>query len=417
MPTQVFDFDGGSHRLSGRLELPEGTPRGWALFAHCFTCGKDQWVAVRIARALAAIGIGTLRFDFAGIGASEGTLAGSSFAADRRDLIAAAEAMAAAGHAPALLVGHSLGGAAALAAAGDIPSIKAVATIAAPFDVAHVLRHFDEASVDAIERDGEADVMLAGRTFRIGKPFLDDLRRHDLGARIAVLHRPLMILHGPFDEVVDIENATSIFLAARHPKSFVSLDKADHLLTGPGEAEHVARLIAAWAAPYLPRSEPTRDQGDADVVAEETGAGRFQVAIQAGGIRFLADEPAAVGGLGSGPTPYHLLSAGLAACTTMTLRLYADQKGWEIGRIRTAVGHAKRKSEAPADLFTRRIDFDGAVDAERRARLLEIADRCPVHRTLENTARVETSIGGPPAAAEPIAAHMNAVEGLVEDAE
>jgi putative redox protein len=417
VPTETFDFaGGGEHRLAGRLERPEGTARGWAIFAHCFTCGKDQRVAVRIARALAAQGIGTLRFDFAGIGGSEGSLAKSSFAADRRDLIAAAEAMAAAGHAPSLLVGHSFGGAAALAAAGDMPSIKAVATIAAPFDVAHVLRHFDPAAVETIEREGEAEVVLAGRTFRIGKAFVDDLRRHDQGARIEALHRPLMILHAPFDEVVDIENATRIFLAARHPKSFVSLDRADHLLTGAGQAEQVAALVAAWAAPYLPRPEPTRDEGEADVVAEETGTGRFQVAIQAGGIRFLADEPAAVGGLGSGPTPYDLLSAGLAACTTMTLRMYADQKGWEIGRIRTAVGHAKRKGEVPADLFTRRIDFGGEVDAERRARLLEIADRCPVHRTLEASARVETSLGGPPAAAEPIGAHMTAVEGLVESA-
>jgi uncharacterized OsmC-like protein/alpha-beta hydrolase superfamily lysophospholipase len=365
---------------------------------------------------MAAQGIGTLRFDFAGIGGSEGSLADSSFAADASDLIAAAQAMTAAGHAPALLVGHSFGGAAALAAAGDIPSIKAVATIAAPFDVAHVLRHFDDAAIDAIERQGEADVVLAGRTFRVGKPFLDDLRNHDQGARIAALHRPLMVLHAPFDAVVDIENATRIFLAAKHPKSFVSLDKADHLLTGAGEAEQVAAMIAAWAAPYLPRPEPTRDDGEADVVAEETGAGRFQVAIQAGGIRFLADEPAAVGGLGSGPTPYDLLSSGLAACTTMTLRMYADQKDWAIGRIRTAVGHAKRKGEVPADLFTRKIDFDGAVDPEQRARLLEIADKCPVHRTLEASARVETSLGGPPAAAEPIEAHMSAVETVVEKA-
>lgn len=416
MPTQIFDFDGGTHRLSGRLEMPEGVVRGWAIFAHCFTCGKDQRVAVRIARALAAQGIGTLRFDFAGIGGSEGSLADSSFAADAGDLIAAAAAMAAAGHAPALLVGHSFGGAAALAAAGDIPSIKAVATIAAPFDVAHVLRHFDDAAVETIERQGEADVVLAGRTFRVGKSFLDDLRKHDQGARIAALHRPLMVLHAPFDAVVDIENATRIFLAARHPKSFVSLDKADHLLTGAGEAEQAAAMIAAWAAPYLPRPEPTRDDGEADVVAEETGAGRFQVAIQAGGIRFLADEPAAVGGLGSGPTPYDLLSSGLAACTTMTLRMYADQKGWTIGRIRTAVGHAKRKGEVPADLFTRRIDFDGSVDAEQRARLLEIADKCPVHRTLEASAKVETGLGAPPAAAEPIAAHMSAVETVVEKA-
>ena len=416
MPTQIFDFDGGTHRLSGRLEMPEGVVRGWAIFAHCFTCGKDQRVAVRIARALAAQGIGTLRFDFAGIGGSEGSLADSSFAADAGDLIAAAAAMAAADHAPALLVGHSFGGAAALAAAGDIPSIKAVATIAAPFDVAHVLRHFDDAAIDAIERQGEADVVLAGRTFRVGKPFLDDLRNHDQGARIAALHRPLMVLHAPFDAVVDIENATRIFLAAKHPKSFVSLDKADHLLTGAGEAEQAAAMIAAWAAPYLPRPEPTRDDGEADVVAEETGAGRFQVAIQAGGIRFLADEPAAVGGLGSGPTPYDLLSSGLAACTTMTLRMYADQKGWTIGRIRTAVGHAKRKGEVPADLFTRRIDFDGSVDPEQRARLLEIADKCPVHRTLEASAKVETGLGAPPAAAEPIVAHMSAVETVVEKA-
>lgn len=414
MPTEIFDFDGGHNRLSGRFELPERPPRGWALFAHCFTCGKDQQVAVRIARGLAAIGIGTLRFDFAGIGASEGSLAESSFAADVGDLVAAAGAMAKAGRAPSLLIGHSLGGAAALAAAGEIASIQAVATIAAPFDITHVLRHFDADAVATIENAGEADVVLAGRTFRIGKSFLDDLRHHDQGARIAALHRPLLVLHAPFDEVVDIENATRIFLAARHPKSFVSLDKADHLLTGDGEAEHVADMISAWAAPYLPNLAPTRDDGAADVVAEETGAGRFQVAIQAGGIRFIADEPAAVGGLGSGPTPYDLLSAGLAACTTMTLRMYADQKGWDIGRIRTAVGHAKRRGEVPADMFVRRIAFDGNVDAERRARLLEIADRCPVHRTLENTANVETSIGGPPAAAEPIEAHMGAVERLLK---
>jgi putative redox protein len=408
MPTEAFDFPGTRAPIAGRLEVPAGPVRGWAIVAHCFTCGKDQLVAVRIARALAAQGIGTLRFDFAGIGESGGSLAEGSFADDARDIVAAAEAMAAAGRGPALLVGHSFGGAAALAAAGDMPSIEAVATIAAPFDVAHVLHHFGEEALAAIEREGVGDVTLAGRPFRFGKRFLDDLRRQDQGARIAGLHKPLLVLHAPFDQIVDVENATRIFLAARHPKSYVSLDKADHMLSGDGEAEHVAAMIAAWASPYLPRLEETRDSGEADVVAEETRAGRFQVAIQAGGTSFLADEPESVGGLGSGPTPYDLLSAGLAACTTMTLRLYADQKGWPVARIRTAVGHQKRKGELPADVFARRIEIEGMLDDEQRTRMLEIADRCPVHRTLESAAAVTTSAGAPPAATDPIDAHMEA---------
>jgi putative redox protein len=414
MPTEVFDFPGTRAPIAGRLEVPAGPVRGWAIVAHCFTCGKDQLVAVRVARALAAQGIGTLRFDFAGIGESGGALAEGSFGDDARDVVAAAKAMAAAGRPPSLLVGHSFGGAAILAAAGDMPTVKAVATIAAPFDATHVLRHFDEQSLTAIERDGAGDVILAGRPFRSGKHFLDDLRQQDQGARIAGLHKPLLVLHAPFDQVVDVENATRIFLAARHPKSYVSLDKADHMLSGDGEAEYVAAMIAAWASPYLPALEQTRDKGEADVVAEETRAGRFQVAIQAGGTSFLADEPESVGGLGSGPTPYDLLSAGLAACTTMTLRLYADRKGWSVARIRTAVGHQKRKGELPADVFARRIEIEGALDNEQRIRMLEIADRCPVHRTLESAAAVTTSAGAPPAVTDPIDAHMAAATRLVD---
>ncbi|WP_157217003.1 bifunctional alpha/beta hydrolase/OsmC family protein [Flavisphingomonas formosensis] len=415
MPTRIFDFDSpAGYRLSGRLELPEGRTRGWALFAHCFTCGKDGIAAVRIARALAALGIGTLRFDFAGIGKSGGALAESGFGADTQDLVAAAEAMAADGIAPSLLIGHSLGGAAVLSAAVDMPSVKAVATLAAPFDVSHVLHHFDPDGIARIEAEGQAQVALGGRPFTVSRAFLDDLRRHDLGARIAALHRPLLVMHAPLDDVVGIDNATRIFLAARHPKSFVSLDRADHLLTDRADADHAAAMIAAWAAPYLPALDETRGDGsERDVVAEETGGGRFQVAIRAGGIRFLADEPEAVGGLGSGPTPYDLLCAALAACTTMTLRLYAERKQWPVERIRTAVGHMKEKGIEPPDLFTRRIAIDGALDAEQRARLMEMADRCPVHRTLEGGARFETASGESPSPAEPIDAHEEAMTRMV----
>lgn len=415
MPTRILKFTGGGTPLSGRIELPEGAPRAWAVFAHCLTCGKDNLAAVRVARALAARGIGVLRFDFAGLGESEGDFAATSFATNVDDLIAAATSMAAAGMTPSLLIGHSFGGAAVLAAAGRLPDVQAVATIAAPFDVTHVLRQFAPESLDAIARDGLAQVPLAGRTFSVGRGFLDDLRMHDQGARIAALHRPLLILHAPRDEVVGIDNATQIFMAARHPKSFVSLDGADHLLSGADDARYVAGLIAAWACRYLPPLLATREsQDEKDVVTEETGEGRFQVAVRAGGLRFLADEPASVGGMGSGPTPYDLLSAALGACTTMTLRLYADQKGWPVTRVQTAVGHAREPGMEPTDLFTRRIAVEGALDAAQRARLLEIADRCPVHRTLEGGARVVTRIGDPPAHAEPIEAHAEEMARMME---
>jgi uncharacterized OsmC-like protein/pimeloyl-ACP methyl ester carboxylesterase len=414
MPTRPFDFTGAEgRRLSGRLEMPMGRLHGWAIFAHCFTCGKDNVAAVRIARALASVGIGVLRFDFAGLGESEGAFASTSFSGNVRDLIAATQAMAAAEMTPGLLVGHSLGGAAVLAAAGDLPSVKAVVTLAAPFDVANVLHQFDPQALEAIAAQGEADVRLAGRPFRVGQGFIDDLRLHDQGARIAALHRPLLVMHGPLDETVGVDNATSIFLAARHPKSFVSLDHADHLLSRKADADFAAAIIAAWASRYLPElaEQPVLPT---DAEAEETRAGKFQVTIRAGGATFLADEPVSVGGLGTGPSPYDLLSSALAACTTMTLRLYADGKGWPVTRIRTAVGHRRDKGTTPADLFTRRIAIDGAIDADQRARLLEIADNCPVHRTLERGACFDTVLGEPPADAEPAEAHVQAMARVTE---
>jgi putative redox protein len=393
MQTRAFDFTGAAgQKLSGRLDLPDHPPRGYALFAHCFTCTKSSLAAVRIARALAARGFGVLRFDFTGLGGSEGRFADGGFSGDVSDLLAAAAEMRRAGMAPDLLVGHSLGGAAVLAAATELPEIKAVATVAAPFDVQHVT-HLLQGGLETILEKGEAEVLLGGRPFTIRRSFIDDLRSHDQGARIARLRHPLLVLHSPVDQTVGIENASSIFLAARHPKSFVSLDDADHLLTHESDATYAADVIATWAARYIrpaPASEDAEPLHD-EVLVEETRAGKLQVEVRAGPARFLADEPVAVGGLGSGPGPYELLSAALGACTSMTLRLYADQKQWPLTRIRVAVSHSKDKERKPADLFRRSIALEGPLDDAQRARLLEIAGRCPVHRTLESGSAIETA--------------------------
>jgi len=365
--------------------------RGWAIFAHCFTCGKSNIAAVRIARALAAHGIGVLRFDFAGVGDNE--LPAHGFAGDVRDLVTAADAMTASGRPVSLLVGHSLGGAAVLAAAGEIPSVSAVATLAAPFDVAHVLEHFDPAALDAIISDGEGIAHLAGRPFRVSKGFVDDVRSHVLGDRIGHLDKALLVMHAPRDETVGIDNATRIFQAARHPKSFVSLDDADHLLTRQPDTDYAVDVIVTWAARYLPVQAPAPlSESATEAEAEETGQGPFQLSMRTGGIRFFADEPVSHGGTGTGPSPYDLLCAALSACTTMTLRLYADRKGLPVHRIRTWTGHHKVADGNPPDVFSRRIAVEGDLTTEQRQRLLEIADRCPVHRTLETGSAIGTEM-------------------------
>jgi uncharacterized OsmC-like protein/pimeloyl-ACP methyl ester carboxylesterase len=395
MSAKRFDFTSpAGYGLSGQLEAPESAPRGWAVFAHCFTCGKNSLAATRVSRALAKIGIGVLRFDFAGLGASGGRFADRGFAGDTLDLIAAGEAMHAAGFAPALLIGHSLGGAAALAAAADLPSVRAVATIGAPADIQHVLSKVAPATLEEIHRQGEAEVLLGGRYFVVSKRFLDGLAQFDLEARIASLHRSLLILHSPIDEVVGVDHARRIFDAAHHPKSFVSLDDADHLLTRQTDADYVANMIASWASRYLPAAvaipEPVRDSKE--VIAEETGQGPYQVEIRTGGSRFVADEPVSAGGLGTGPSPYDLLSAALAACTTMTLRMYANRHQWPLARVRTSVTHVKSKDQHPADRFVRAITIQASLDESQRQTLMAIAERCPVHRTLTAGSSVETKL-------------------------
>ena len=405
MPTERFDFQGaGGLGLSGRLELPEGTPITYALFAHCFTCGKDALAATRIARKLAALGIATLRFDFTGLGGSEGEFANSGFTSNIEDIVAAADHLRRTRMAPSLLVGHSLGGAAVLAAAGRIPEVRAVATIGAPFDAAHVLHLFGD-RVSAPGESGTTQVEIGGRPFQIGRSFVEDLSRHDQGGRIGELRRSLLVMHAPGDTTVGIDNASQIFLKARHPKSFVSLDGADHLLSKPRDAEYAASVIAAWASRYLKpdeseakAAEPLAPVGS-QVVVRETGRGKFQNEVRVGRHVLIADEPESVGGLDSGPGPYDFLLAGLGACTAMTIRMYVDKKGWPLRRVQVGLDHDKIHAQDCADCETREgkldeivrtITLEGDLDAEQRTRILEIADKCPVHRTLHSEIKIRT---------------------------
>jgi len=389
------------HDLAARLEMPSRPPRACALFAHCFTCSKDSKAAVFVSTALAEHGIAVLRFDFTGLGGSGGDFANSDFSSNVGDLVAAAEWLRANHGAPAILVGHSLGGAAVLAAAQHIPGAKAVATIGAPFEPAHVKGLLAGAAAE-ITAHGQAEVDLGGRRFTIRQEFLDDLEKQPQAEAIAQLKRALLVMHSPRDDTVSIDNASSIFGAARHPKSFVSLDKANHLLTDRDDARYAANVLAAWAGRYVPLEDPHKIEGLAGtVIVSETREGKFTQAIAAGSHALRADEPEAVGGLDSGPGPYELLLASLGACTSMTMRQYADHKGLPLERITVRLKHDKiyatdcedcESTEGRIDRIERAIELEGALDDAQRAKLLEIADKCPVHRTLHSEVSVKTTL-------------------------
>jgi uncharacterized OsmC-like protein/fermentation-respiration switch protein FrsA (DUF1100 family) len=404
VPTEHFQFTGsGGHQLAAALDLPEREPLAYALFAHCFTCGKDVLAAKRIAVALAAKGIAVLRFDFTGLGSSEGDFANSTFSSNVADLVLAANHLRETRKGPAILIGHSLGGAAILAAAGQIPDAKAVVTIAAPSDPAHVTGLFAD-KVEDIRKHGKVQVSLAGRPFHISREFLDDIAEHGLMAHVTNLHKALLVMHAPTDDTVGIDNATRIFVAAKHPKSFVSLAGADHLLTDRRDAAYVADVVAAWAERYIDPATPSpaADPGAAprNVVVRETRNSKFQQTVSIGPHRLLADEPVASGGEDSGPGPYDYLLAGLGACTSMTMRLYADRKALPLERVTVTLKHSKIHAEDCAECETkagmldqidRSIAMDGALDAEQRKKLMEIADKCPVHRTLTSEIRIVTT--------------------------
>jgi uncharacterized OsmC-like protein/alpha-beta hydrolase superfamily lysophospholipase len=401
MPTKRFTFPGqDGQQLAARLDLPEGPHLATALFAHCFTCSKDIPAARRIAARLSSMGIAVLRFDFTGLGHSEGEFENTNFTTNVQDLVAASAELARRGMCPSLLVGHSLGGAAVLKAAPEMKNIKAVVTLGAPFDPEHVTKNFTDA-LPQIIRDGVAEVSLGGRPFRISNDFLQDIAKGKLTPAIASLNAALLVLHAPRDATVSIDNASEIFLAAKHPKSFITLDGADHLLSRAEDAEYAADVIATWAKRYIDLPSPAPPIGTPEGVlrVSEADPNGFLQDVQSGPHHLLADEPAAYGGTNKGLTPYGFLSAGLGACTSMTIRMYARRKGWPLTSVSVDVTHDKvhgqdagTETKSKSDSFVRTITLQGDLDDSQRARLLEIADRCPVHQSLERSNHIETKL-------------------------
>ncbi|WP_112322568.1 bifunctional alpha/beta hydrolase/OsmC family protein [Oceanibium sediminis] len=414
MRTEKLTFTGhAGDTLAARLDIPDVGHLATALFAHCFTCGKDIAAARRISGRLAAMGIAVLRFDFTGLGHSGGEFANTHFTSNVEDLVLAAQHLGKLGHPVDLLIGHSLGGAAVLKAAGQIPSARAVVTIGAPADPGHVAHNFS-GKLEQIQARGAAKVDLAGRPFTITRDFLEDISSARLKPAIADLKKALLVLHAPTDQTVGIDNAAEIFMAAKHPKSFVTLDDADHLLTRAKDAEYAAEVISAWCRRYLDIAKPAAPVGAPEgiVRVSEVDADGFLQDVVAGPRHYTrADEPKAYGGTDAGMTPYQFLSAGLGACTSMTIRMYARRKGWPLEHVAVEVTHDKvhaadcdgcTSQSGKIDKLTRRITLDGALDEAQRTRLMEIANKCPVHRTLESKVVVETSLAPATAPAEAV---------------
>jgi len=408
MSGEKFMFPGASGaQLAARLDRPSGKVRAYALFAHCFACSKDIFAASRIAARLVEQGIAVLRFDFTGLGHSEGEFANTNFTSNIADLIAAADHLRETHQAPTILIGHSLGGAAVLAAAARIPESVAVATIGAPFDPAHTSHNFSE-SVAEIEAKGEAEVRLGGRPFVIRKQFLDDISAQNQAERIAHLRRALIVFHAPLDQMVAVENASKIFLAAKHPRSFVSLDDADHLLTRRADARYVADVIAAWASRYVDGDEieefPAPHAQPGSVVVAEAAPGSMAQMIDVGGrVSLRADEVIGGSGTNTGPTPHELVLAGLGACTSLTMRLYANHKKIPLKRGRVTLTRRKITPAECPDCYTKEgeieriectISLEGDLTQDQREGLLRIAERCPVHRTLSGEISIVTKLVG-----------------------
>lgn len=401
MPSQKIEFQNAEgEKLAARLELPAGQrPYAYALFAHCFTCNKNLAAVRNISRALNRKGIAVLRFDFTGLGGSEGDFADTNFSSNVEDLVYAARYLEEHYQAPRLLVGHSLGGAAVICAAHELPSVQAVATIGAPYSPRHV-SHLLKEEIDEIEEEGVAEVSIGERPFTVKKHFLEDIREQNLEPKLQKLERALLILHSPQDLTVEIENAARMYHAARHPKSYISLDGADHLLSDKEDSRYAGEMIASWVSRYVRRPEKKALKVEKDV-AVRLGEEGFTTDVMVRRHGLTADEPESVGGNDYGPSPYELVTAGLGACTAMTLQMYARRKKWPLKEVRVHLDHFKdhaedcEKAEDPKskiDYFSRTIELEGELDEEQRRKLLEIANKCPVHRTLLNPIKILTEL-------------------------
>ena len=387
-------------KLAATIEHPAVPVKYYAIFAHCFTCGKDIIAASRVSKMLAARGVAVMRFDFTGIGDSDGDFTETNFSSNVQDLISASNFLRDKFDAPQLLIGHSLGGTAAIHAASEIPECKAVATIGSPATPNHLLDNFPD-EVETIENKGVADINFGPKVFKIKKQFIDDLNTQSVISKISKLRKAILIMHSPIDRIVSIDEASRIFVAAKHPKSFITLDNADHLLDNVDDAQYVSETIIAWANRYIEKEKNIQNSAQKGEIIVGEGNHKFLREVSSDDHFWWSDEPKAVGGDNLGPDPYEQLLSALGTCTSMTMRMYANHKGWKVDDIQIQLSHSRQHTSdsekidddnSKLEVVTKLVSISGELDEVQRKRLIEIADRCPVHKTLLGNFKIETTL-------------------------